>query len=499
MRTTTLLQNSSWSLLAWALPVTVVFLLTPVLLADLGPHRFGVLMLVLLVPTIAVQLDFGIGATAIRELAIDFEKQQGAARSLVVGFALTLAAVGAVIGLVLWLAAPPLSRLLNLDAALSAEAATALIRHCAVWAGVSIALQPPALLARAMQRLRLLAAAQTLSMSALWLGAWLLLRAGQTPGDVVVFGIALSCTVAALLAALLWQALPASPLQRAGHGTKLSERVRFASGMLGTQAASALVFQGDRYVVSALAGPATAGSYAAIVNLANKLQAVVAGLTAFLYPHFAGLFGGGRVADVRAAVNAGERIALLLVLPTVVPVLFLAGDFITLWLRSAGSADMALALQLLYAGFAVSSIAAPIGHAVLARGDSRFAAAFAWLTVVTFAIAATTLVPTLGLIGAAAAMALALATSIVFQFAARRRLNLQRDPAFRGFAVGLAIGCAAQAGLAGLLQRLTGGWASLLLIMLVLWLAFFAVRALTRRMSPEEQHLALILRGRLRL
>lgn len=491
-----LLTQALWSLTAWLMPVAVVFVLTPPLLQQLGTAGFGVLMLVLLVPTMAVLCDFGLGATAVRELAIALERRDGRVSMLLRQFAIALIAAGALVGAGLWLAAPSLTTALGLA---STEGGDALLRHCAVWAALAIALQPPALLARAMQRLKLLAAVQTTAVAALWLGAWWLTRDGRMALAVTWLGMALTASAALTLLLILRPGV-AAPGLAGGAGvttavvpSAAAERLRFASGIFGTQVASVLVFQADRYLVAALAGAAVAGAYAALINLANKLVAVIGGLTAFLFPHFAGLFGTGRADDIRVAVNASERIALLLVLPTVMPALLLSGPFLHLWLGDQARAEWTPALQLLYCGFAISALGAPIGQAVFGRGDSHFAAIFAWLTAGTLLIAMPLLAPRYGLTGAAAATALALSTSLVFQIAGRRRLVIARDEGTGALMLGMVAGCAVQALIGAMLRPWATGWLLLLLIALLIWSAFFAARLLLGRLSPEERLLLSIL------
>jgi len=64
---------------------------------------------------------------------------------------------------------------------------------------------------------------------------------------------------------------------------------RFSVGMFASQAASALVYQGDRILVSAVGSPAMAGANARYANVANKMLAAVVALTSFAFPRAAGL------------------------------------------------------------------------------------------------------------------------------------------------------------------------------------------------------------------
>ena len=58
-------------LASWLVPLLVAFLLTPRLLHLLGPERFGILMVALVTPAIASQMDLGLASTAVRRFAAD--------------------------------------------------------------------------------------------------------------------------------------------------------------------------------------------------------------------------------------------------------------------------------------------------------------------------------------------------------------------------------------------------------------------------------------------
>jgi O-antigen/teichoic acid export membrane protein len=458
--------------------------LTPLLVHEHGVSGFGLLMLVLLVPSLAIQLDLGLGATAIRELA---QEQGDAARlRLVLGeFTRYLAVVGAALSLMV-IGASLLMDALKLPSA----APPALLYTCALWAFLSLVAVSPSLLARALQSLRLLAMAQTLFVTCLWLGAWVLLR-----NDLPLWTVAaLGCLLTVIQAGIFMVALrphlrgpDRSPLRR--EHPVMRQRFRFAAGIAGLQLASAIFYQGDRFLVSALGGLATGGAYAAVINVANKLQSTTAALMAFLFPHFSSLESQRRPEEIGRIVNSAEKLTWLVVLPCLVPTLLLAWPFMRLWLPETDTTAMATAFIVLISGFAVSATAAPIGNALLARGESPLAAIFSALSAVTLIFGLAVLVPRYGLVGAACAMALASSTSLLFQAVARRRLGIARDQSVAKDAAGMLVGVLVQAVLAWLAHPVTASWWSLAIIAAALWSAFFIARAALRLLTTEERTL----------
>ena len=477
-----------WGLASWLLPLIVVFVLTPRLLHLLGPERFGILMILLVTPVIATQFDFGLALSAVRQLAADLRQGQIDGSGLLFSYALAFCVVALLFGTVVAGASGWLADRLGFAALLGHEAARELIRWCAVWGAVSLATAVPALVARASQSFALLTAAQTVAAVVLWIGALLLIRAGHPLREIVLLGILISISSAVVVTLAVhrrvrWQ----SPLP-----LKISIPVRdmhFAGGMFVAQIASAIAFQADRILISSFGSPALAGAYALCANVANKPLAAVVAITSFAFPHASALHLGGARDQVGPLLQALDRAVAVVVMPVLLPALWLAQPFLKLWLGVYGTPDLALAFQVLLVAFAIPAFAVPVGHVLAASGRSGPAARFSWLTAAVMVGGLITLVPPYGLLGAVGAAFVAMSTSLIFSFFARRALGLDKSAAQSRFWAGMALGVATQA---LVLLPLTGfvvDWWTLVLAAASGWMAFFLVRVIFQLLSPEEVRL----------
>ena len=185
MRARRLSVRGLWGLASWALPLALVFLVTPVLLRALGSERFGVLMIVFVTPLLASQLDFGIAASSVRRLAAILTAGKIDAGRTLATFAIALGAIGSVLGLIVWIMAPALSHGLGFEQVLGYSEGESLIRWCAVWVAVTLFTPMPGVLARAAQALGWITIVQTLSAAALWLSALAVARSGRPLTDIV--------------------------------------------------------------------------------------------------------------------------------------------------------------------------------------------------------------------------------------------------------------------------------------------------------------------------
>lgn len=480
-------MRALWGLASWALPLAVIFFVTPPLLRALGAERFGVLMICLVMPLLATQLDFGITTLAVRRLSSQLAVGSVDAGRTLATFAGALGVIGLMLGGIVWVAAGPLAEWLGFTAVLGQPDAVRLVQWCALWIAVSLLTIMPGILARSAQSFVLITAIQTINTALLWLAALAVARSGGPLHEVVVAGVALALGAAALAMIALrrrvdWRARPGFDL------SMLRSEARFSAGMFASQLASAVVYQGDRIMISAVGSPAIAGIYALCANVANKVLAAVVALTSFAFPHATALHASGSREQVAEFVEALDRGVIALVAPLVLPGVMLAQPFFGLWLGELGTPEVALVFRILWIAFAIPALSVSIASAVAAHGNSALPARFASLTAIVIVIAIAVLVPLWGAAGGATAMLLALATSLLFRIAARRALCLPPPAGRVRFLLGIALGLTCQ--LMVLLASVgASSWPQLIAGALAAVAVFYVVRAIFGLLSPEEENL----------
>jgi O-antigen/teichoic acid export membrane protein len=277
-------SRAFWGLASWAFPLVIVFLVSPKLLHAIGPSRFGVLMIALVTPLIAGQLEFGISSAAVRRLAARFVVGPVEAGTTLFTLLIALSVIGIAFGLGIWAAAAPISLWLGFSDVIGEGPGRELVRACSIWVAASLVMLVPAIVARAAQAMFLTAAVQTVVTVVLWLGALNLVRQGAPLEMVVWLGLGLGIasalvTLFALKSLVAWGG-PVRFVPRL-----LAEDARFSAGMFAAQAASAFVYQGDRMLVSVLGSPAMAGLYVLCTSIAGKTAAAVGALNSFVFPH----------------------------------------------------------------------------------------------------------------------------------------------------------------------------------------------------------------------
>ena len=487
-----------WGLASWLVPLLIAFVLIPQLLHLLGPERFGILMVALVTPAVASQIDLGLASSAVRRFAADLSKGPIDGRRTLAAYSIAFTGLALMFGTAVYFNASWLADVLGFSALLGADVARELTRWCGLWGAIGLATTLPSLLARAAQSFAWLTLAQTLATLVLWVGAVVLIRTQHPLQDIVVLGILVSIMSAVIMIFAArrlvdWSSPPS--LQT----PYLNREVRFATGMFAAQIASAVVYQGDRLLISSFGSPAIAGAYALCANLANKPLAAVVAITSFVFPQASELHAAGNRDELTALLHALDRAVALVIIPLLLPALLLAGPFLMLWLGAYGSAELAVAFRVLVVAFALSAFAVPVGHVLAASGNSLPAARFSWLSASVLTLGIAVLVPSYGLLGAVIAVFAAMSTSLLFSVVARRTLALGQPVRRLRFWGSVFVGLATQALLLLLATRYVVSWPTLVLVGTITWLAFFLARALVRALSPEELRILHRLQGRIQL
>ena len=353
MSTRTILKNVGSNSLGYVVNVAVAFKLTPFVEDSLGGVGYGLWTLIIAFVGYYGLLDVGV-RSAVGHYVATYHAQRDEARvnrTLSTAMALMLV-VALVAGVVTWLAGyhlPDWLRYVNqlkevageeqLD--LAAAAADPIALRKVVWImGASFALSLPMALygtvLYAMQRLAIqnaIGIGQTLLRAAL---AWWVLTKGHGL-------VGLAC-VAAGTAALGWiatvvcayRSLPTLSLAFT-RATRVSAKELFSYGgynvlvnvgdtvLLYTSGIVIYLALHDAYAVTHYAIPAT--------NLIPYFMQLVQSITWSFTPHFTGRWALGQIDDVRRLLLSGTRGVTLLAALIGGGLLFLGGEFLSVWMK----------------------------------------------------------------------------------------------------------------------------------------------------------------------
>jgi O-antigen/teichoic acid export membrane protein len=397
-------RNATLNLLGTALPLLVALGAIPIVVRGLGPARFGLLALAWTVVGYLGVLDLGFGRAATKR--VSEAAWTGAAhrvRSLADNVIEVQAAFGALTGALLWLFAALLAAVLVPDAALRAEGAAVL---------AVLALAVPAVLVsnacrsilEGLHRFDLVNYARAPLAAAIFVVS----AAGTLAGwslAVIVAGLVVTRYAGVFVyGGFYLRAAPPGPVRV--EPSDIADLMRFGGWVAVSNAIVPFSLYLERFVLSALRGPAALAYYSAPQELVLKLHMVPAAVTGVLFPAFSGLSARGDTAELLRQVRRGIRIvALLLVMPAALLVVT-AEPLLTLWLGADYGRTSATVLRILAVAAFLNGLAyLPF---VLAEGVGKpgLVARYHLLELPLYAAALWLLTTRFGIVGTASAWAL---------------------------------------------------------------------------------------------
>lgn len=350
-------RNTFWNVLGQVLPVAAAIVAVPLLIARLGPDRFGVLTMVWVVVGYSGLFDFGVGRalTALVASALASGRSQEIPAlvwtSLVLMFG--LGAIGS--GVIFLASAWFVHHLTRIPAALSSEMIHAL------WV---LATAIPMILAGA-GLVGILEACQRFDLANV-VRAPLGVASYVGPLIVAVFlpnlvAIAIFLSASRIIAAaayfwLCWRALPEMRGRVLFTKSIVPKVLRMGGWMTVSNLISPLMASMDRFFVGALISVAAVTYYATSQEVVTRSTVMPVALAGALFPSFAGASASNKQLNVELFGRALDYMSLFTI-PLALALVGFASDGLTLWLGKGFAQAATLALQILTCGMFVNSLA----------------------------------------------------------------------------------------------------------------------------------------------
>ena len=170
-------------------------------------------------------------------------------------------------------------------------------------------------------------------------------------------------------------------------------------GYLGvTELAAVVIYALDRVILGLFRSAATVGLYEGPVRVHNLIRAVNGALSVTVLPTASSYVAGGDDRRLRELVVRGSRYTLALIVPLTVTTMVLGGDILAVWLGEEFR-EGATALAILVAYWLVNGSLGVIGPLLVAVGQARKVARYAWAVALMNLVLSLALTPSLGLVG----------------------------------------------------------------------------------------------------
>jgi O-antigen/teichoic acid export membrane protein len=316
--------------------ILVWFLLTPVILHAVGSVAYGLWVLVTSLVSYGFLLDLGVSATLTKYVAEHVARGEfESARRYVATAARLHALLGGLAFLLALILAALLPTVLGIDADLRRELPILVILMGAT-VGLSLASSPLTAVLRGIQRYDLANVLVVTNTLLTAVGIVVAVRAGWGLVGIVAATIPATVLTSVLGIALVARTAPSIRVTwRAGSGSHGRRILRFSAPIFAVQIAGVLQTRTDEFVIAALLSVGSVTPYALARRLSEIPQIVGEQALKVLLPISSELEASREPERVKAAFVTGTRIALALVAPIGLTIVFLAEGILAAWVGPA--------------------------------------------------------------------------------------------------------------------------------------------------------------------
>jgi O-antigen/teichoic acid export membrane protein len=309
-------------------------LAVPLYIKALGLEAYGLIGFFSSIQALTTILDFGLGATLIRELARAGNNlgQKNSVGDMVWTFELTYIAVAAAIGLAVGCLSPLLVQYwVQLSTIPSGEAQDALILG-----GVALAMQWPAGLygsglAGLHKQTQLAVTTIFLATFRVLLVLGVLFFVSQTIVGFFWAQVVGAATQSLVMRVVLWRNLNANVTAKRFHFSILRNSFGFAGGMTGIAITSVVLTQMDKVVLSSSLSLKDFGVYALSSALAMGLYMVISPIFSVIYPRFSALIDNKNNADLIGLYHLSSQTVAFFVFPIAAVIMVFSEQVLYVW------------------------------------------------------------------------------------------------------------------------------------------------------------------------
>lgn len=346
------------NLAAGAWTAALIVLTTPWFISRLGLEGYGLIGFWMVVIYVTLILDFGLGSTCSREVALALGRRAASyePRALLLLFERPMLLIGALVLVFMWSVAPWVgTNWLTVRGYTGAE-----LLQVFQWMSVSIAAQVViafyGLALGGLQRQVLMNGLQVLNNTLRYLGGSLVLAMG---GSILEF-FAFQAVVAIVIVALSrWTVLRQFKSDESWPPDRprpaLRDHARFSAGMFATALLAAGVSNADRLFVSKLLTAEMLGRYTIAVTVIGLMQMFIVAFHRVYQPKFAELMASGNAPGLRRAYYQACMSVGAAIIPTAVLFVVYTNEVFLLWVGWADP-DTTLVARLLVTGYVLAGL-----------------------------------------------------------------------------------------------------------------------------------------------
>jgi O-antigen/teichoic acid export membrane protein len=401
-------RNSFYGFLSYVVPIVFTIVITPLIIRRLGVDQYGLFVLTSVIAGFFGLFKFGLAYGVSKVVSQYHGDRKSDGVSEVLSSTLTLFTIIGLLGLIAsFLVGQYGLNWLNI-ASVDQPAAALMFLFSGIAFFFSSINSTFTNAIAAMQRLD--------AYTKIYLGGMVILNGGMLllllAGFGVVSLVVMQASANLLLSVAYWLALrrvlPEIPVRLKYAHAKFKSYLALNAYAYLHEAASTLLFEFDKVLVSTVAGPTAVSYYNIAGTVSQKIQGTVGSLTSIAMPVASSFSASDQMDRVASIYRRTMRLVIMIAGGLAVAVVSFAPEILRYWVGPAFEINSLIPLYVLAATYFLLSLFTAFGHFVLGLGSvkqlARYTAIFAALNLIFLAV----LLPKFGITGAAWAYLLCL-------------------------------------------------------------------------------------------
>lgn len=433
--TTKVVKGSLWTLVGQVLPMAVSLITTPIVIRLLGAEGWGVMLVVLLIPSFLGFADFGMALASTKFGSEAFATGSRDKEGRIVRTAALIALLSATpIAAALFLLSGTVVGWFNIPEHFRGQASIAL-----KLAAITFVLNLLCLIVNTPQLARLRMDVNTLVntgfrvLGAIAIPIVIYLGGGLVGIFIVLFAVStLTLLGHIFVSGRLLSELFQISIERAA----IRPMLKFGGGLVVAGVAAILLTNLDRFVLTKVTSVETLAFYSAAATLASMVTLMTGSMIQSLMPAFSQLQGAENRETLTALYSRGTRFNLIWLVPAIVSLAIIAKTFFTVWGGEDFGRESPMPFYILLFGLAFNVLAYFPWATIMAAGRSDVFAKLYWIELVPYIALVSWLTWNFGASGAAAAWSIRVIADAAILFWLAKKIGgvSFTDRAIRSFA-----------------------------------------------------------------
>jgi O-antigen/teichoic acid export membrane protein len=400
--TTKVVKGSIWTLIGSVLPMGVAFISTPFIIRFLGSEAYGVLLLVLLIPTYFTFADLGMGIASTKFASEALGEGNREKEARVVWTAAAIALISTlIVAIPIFALANQIIVYLNVPEYLRSQATIGLrIATASFVLGILGSVVNSPMLSRLRMDLNTITQAGPRVMLS-FVTPFILYFGG---GIVEVVSWSFIVSVAAFAIIVFFSARLLPELFKARADRKMFRPLlRFGGAWFVAMVAAILLINLEKLFLTKMVSVKALAYYSVAFTFASMATMFSSAMSQSLLPAFSQLLSSGKREEFDALFARSIRLNIIWLLPVLMLMFVVARPFFTLWAGEEFGVESTAPFYVLLAGLSFNLLAYIPHASIMATGRTDVFAKLYWIELALYVVVAWILISYFGIVGAAAA------------------------------------------------------------------------------------------------